>query len=269
MDEHGIETTWLLGWHITQQEHDQACPGYYRHMDPRGIAADIDLVVEGLHRHPDRFIGGWAPDPRDKWARARFRAAFEIHGIRVYGELKCRMLYDNPDAIAMYRMCGELGVPVLFHLQCAPSAVEAQAKDLNSWVEWYGGDMMVIDTICQRCPDTIFIGHGPGFWREMSGDCDDDPSSYPTGPVTPGGKLIEVLRRRSNLYCDLSAGSGANGIGRDLENGKRFCEEFQDRILFGRDYFDRAQLDVLEQLSLSDTVLEKILRGNALKLIPA
>ena len=117
MDTHGIAKTWLLGWDINQKEYDQACPSYYRGMDPRGIAAGIDLVVEGLHRHPDRFIGGWAPDPRDRHARARFRAAVEIHGIRVYGELKCRMRFDDPDAIAMYRLCGELKAPVLFHLQ--------------------------------------------------------------------------------------------------------------------------------------------------------
>ena len=62
---------------------------------------------------------------------------------------------------------------------------------------------------------------------------------------------------------------GANGIGRDVANSRRFCEEFQDRILFGRDYFDRAQLDALDTLSLPATVLDKILRHNALRLIRA
>jgi len=267
MDQHGIAKTWLLAWEINAKEYEQACPGYFRAMDPRGIAAPLDLVIDGVHRHPDRFIGGWAPDPRDRYARARFQAAVEIHHIRVYGELKCRIRFDDPDAIAMYRLCAKLGTPVLFHLQCAPAAVEEQAKDINSWVEWYGGDMRVVETICRLCPETAFIGHGPGFWREMSGDCDRDPSSYPKGPVTPGGRLIEVLRACPNLYCDISAGSGANGIGRDPENGRRFCEEFQDRILFGRDYFDRQQLDVLDSLTLSETVLEKIYHLNAERLI--
>ncbi len=269
MDEHGIARTWLLSWELPQKEYDQACPGYYRAMDPRRLAAPLDLVVEGLHRYPDRFLGGWAPDPRDRWARARFQAAVEIHRIRVYGELKCRMRYDDPDAIAMYRLCGKLRTPVLFHLQCAPSDVEAQARDINAWVEWYGGDLRVVETICKACPETVFIGHGPGFWREMSGDCDKDPSSYPKGPVAPGGRLIEVLRACPNLYCDISAGSGANGIGRDLDNGRRFCLEFQDRILFGRDYFDRQQMDVLARLGLDSAVLEKIYHLNAERLVPA
>ncbi|NLF18327.1 MAG: amidohydrolase family protein [Lentisphaerae bacterium] len=267
MDEHGIAKTWLLAWEISPKEYEQACPGYFRAMDPRGIAAPLDLVIEGLHRHPDRFIGGWAPDPRDRYARARFQAAVEIHRIRVYGELKCRIRFDDPDAIAMYRLCGKLGVPVLFHLQCAPADVERQAADINTWVEWYGGDMRVIETICQMCPETAFIGHGPGFWREMSGDCDQVEGSYPKGPVTPGGRLIEVLRRCPNLHCDISAGSGANGVGRDLENGRRFCLEFQDRILFGRDYFDRQQMDVLDSLHLDEEVLEKIYHRNAERLV--
>ncbi len=267
MDEHGIEKTWLLSWEISREEFE-ACPSYYGHMDPRGIAAPLEGVIEGIGRYPDRFVGGWAPDPRKRHARARLKSAVDLYGIRVYGELKCRMLFDNPDAIAMYRLCGELGLPVLFHLQCAPGAVSAQAENASNWVEWYGGDMSHVRRLCEQCPDTAFIGHGPGFWREISGNCDADPSSYPAGPVTPGGKLLEVLRACPNLHCDLSAGSGANGLKRDLSHAKAFCAEFQDRILFGRDYFDREQLDLLVQLELPSQVLRNILRENAEKLVP-
>ncbi|MBN2450723.1 MAG: amidohydrolase family protein [Lentisphaeria bacterium] len=268
MDELGIAQTWLLSWELPRAEYDQACPVYYRSMDPRGIGASLELVLEGLRRHPGRFIGGWAPDPRDRWARARFRAAVEIHAIRVYGEFKCRMRFDNPDAIAMYRLCGELRTPVLFHLQCSAADVETQAANPNAWVEWYGGDLAVVATICRQCPETVFIGHGPGFWREISGDSEQDPATYPKGPILPGGRLIEVLRQCPNLFCDISAGSGANGIGRDLEQGRQFCLEFQDRILFGRDYFDRRQMEVLESLDLPEEVLRKIHRGNAMVLLP-
>ncbi|MDX9978719.1 MAG: amidohydrolase family protein [Lentisphaeria bacterium] len=269
MDEHGIEKTWLLGWELPRQEYDQACPGYYVHMDPRGIGAALDLVVQGLERYPDRFIGGWAPDPRDRYARARLEAAVKIHGIRVYGELKCRMRYDDPDAIAMYRFCGELGLPVLFHLQCDPHTVAKQAAKRDNWLEWYGGDLAVVDTICELCPDTRFIGHGPGFWREISGDADATDAGYPSGPVTPDGHLVQVLRRRANLYCDLSAGSGCNALARDLAHARAFVHEFQDRILFGRDYFDARQFETLDKLGLSPETEAKIYRDNALRLVPA
>ncbi|MCK5804675.1 MAG: amidohydrolase family protein [Lentisphaeria bacterium] len=267
MDEHGIAKTWLLSWELPEAEYNQACPNYYQHMDPRGVGASLDLVLRGLEKYPNRLVGGWAPDPRDRHARARVKAAATIHGIKVYGELKCRVRYDNPDAIAMFRLCGDLGLPVLFHLQCAPQSVAKQYEDIAVWTEWYGGDMKVIETACRMCPDTTFIGHGPGFWREISGDADEDPSSYPSGPVTPGGELVRILRGCSNLWCDLSAGSGANSLGRDLEHATTFVEEFQDRILFGRDYFDRSQFDVLAKLSLSDPVQEKIFHGNAERLL--
>lgn len=266
MDEHGIEKTWLLSWEIDAEEFE-ACPGYHGSMDPRGTAAPLSGVVEGLQRHPDRFIGGWAPDPRHRHARARLKSAVDLFGIRVYGELKCRMLFDNPDGIAMYRYCGELGLPVLFHLQCAPHALEQQAKTVDAWVEWYGGDMRHVERICRLCPDTVFIGHGPGFWREISGNCDGDASGYPAGKVVPGGRLVETLRTCSNLYCDLSAESGANSLRRDPGHARSFCLEFQDRILFGRDYFDMRQLDVLNGLDLPEAVMTGILRNNALKLI--
>lgn len=269
MDEHGIEKTWLLSWEQPAREYAQACPGYYAHMDPRGVGAPLDLVVQGLERFPGRFVGGWAPDPRDRFARARLEAAVRIHGIRVYGELKCRMRYDDPDAIAMFRFCGELGLPVLFHLQCDAHAVAKQAAGRDVWVEWYGGDFAVVETICESCPGTRFIGHGPGFWKEISGDAATTDASYPTGPVVPEGRLSRALRRYPNLHCDLSAGSGCNALARDLDHARAFVREFQDRILFGRDYFDARQFEVLDRLDLPGEIEENIYRRNAERLLPA
>jgi len=266
MDEHGIEKTWLLSWEISPEEL-AANPYYYECMDPRGVAAPLNIVIEGLHRFPDRFIGGWAPDPRDRYVRAKLKAAVKIHGIKVCGELKCRMRYDNPDAIAMFRFCGQLGIPVLFHLECVKFILEKQCSDIYQWCEWYGGDMSVVENMCRLCPDTQFIGHGPGFWAEISGDVDQIDNQWASGPVQPGGRLIAALRKYKNLHCDLSAGSGANSLSRDVAHAKRFVEEFQDRILFGRDYFDRAQLDALEKLELSLPVQEKVFYRNAEALI--
>lgn len=266
MDEHGIEKTWLLSWEISDVEF-QACAYYHGVMDPRGRCAPLWMVVEGLRRHPGRFIGGWAPDPRDRYTRAKLQAAARIHGIRVYGELKCRMRYDNPDALATYRYCGELGLPVLFHLEGHRARLEQQSKSPNEWPEWYGGEISVVDTMCRLCPQTQFIGHGPGFWREISAEADSSPEAYPAGKVAGGGRLPALLREHPNLWCDLSAGSGANALSRDLEHAASFVAEFQDRILFGRDYFDRQLLDVLDRLALSDDIMDKVLHANAEKMI--
>ena len=262
MDEIGIDKTWLLSWEISEYEFEMS-PNYHQYMDPRGLSAPLWMVVEGMQKYPDRFIGGWAPDPRDKNVRAKLKAAVEIHGIKVYGELKCRMRYDNPDAIITFRYCGELGLPVLFHLECSADTVKKMSEDIYNWIPWYGGDISVVDSMCKLCPDTKFIGHGPGFWWEISADSEEEKNGYPSGKVKSGGKLIELLDKHANLYCDLSAGSGANALERDLEHAREFVLKYQDRIMFGRDYFDRRQIDVLEKLDLPDDVMSKVLYENA------
>lgn len=266
MDRHGIETTWLLSWEMPAAEF-AACPGYHTVIDPRDLGMSLAAVVEGLRRHPDRFIGGWAPDPRDPHARSRLEAAVNLHGIRIYGELKCRMHYDTPDAVAMYQTCAELGLPVLFHLECPPVVTTRQRSSRTAWAEWYGGDLGTVQRVCTACPDTVFIGHGPGYWREISGDADASPEAYPRGPVEPDGRLLRVLRACPNLRCDLSAGSGANALRRDREHAVTFLNEFGDRILFGRDTFDGALHDLLLSLDLTADVLQNILSRNALSLL--
>jgi len=266
MDKYGIEKTWLLSWDISQKEFDLV-PSYHAHCDPRGVAMPLWGVVEGLHKHPDRFIPGWAPDPRDRYVRAKLKAAVDVHGIKVYGELKCRMRYDNPDAIAVFRYCGEIGLPVLFHLQCTGYILEQQCKGPYEWPPWYGGDISVVENMCRLCPHTHFIGHGPGFWREISGDADDNAEAYPADRVTATGRLVSLLREHENLHCDLSAGSGCNALARDLPHAGRFLAEFQDRILFGRDNSGRRHLDVLDKLELNEKIMDKILHLNAEKFI--
>ncbi|MCK4283646.1 MAG: amidohydrolase family protein [Candidatus Brocadiae bacterium] len=266
MDENGIEKTWLLAWEISRTEYDME-PYYHQVMDPRDVSVPLWMIVDGLKKYPDRFIGGWAPDPRYQYARAEVYSAVKLHGIKVFGELKCRMRYDNPDAIAMFRHCAELGLPVLFHLECPEGTLTTESKSMNSWPFWYGGDFSVVENMCRLCPATQFIGHAPGFWRELSGDAAEDPERYPKGPVTPGGRLFDLLRRYENLHCDLSAGSAMTTLNRDLKLTREFFIEFQDRILHGRDDFGRAQMDLLEKLDLGEETMEKILHGNAERLI--
>ena len=77
-----------------------------------------------------------------------------------------------------------------------------------------------------------------------------------------------MLHKYSNLYCDTSAGSGCNALKRDPEFAKDFLIEFQDRILYGRDYFDNVHQEFINSLNLPTQVLEKIYSGNALQLVP-
>jgi hypothetical protein len=164
----------------------------------------------------------------------------------------------------MYRWCGEKGLPVTVHVQYDIS----DPKVKYPREDWYGGGMDPFERAVAACPDTNFLGHGPGFWATISGDGKETTSHYPDGKVVPGGKLVAMLRKYKNLYCDLSAGSGCRSMTRDLGHARKFCMEFQDRILYARDYFDDQHQKTLNSLGLPKKVLDKIYSGNALKLVP-
>jgi len=261
MDSLGVEKAWLLG---VDSESGTAPAAW----DPRYPGNSLPLVVEGLRKYPDRFIGGWAPNPTAPDSRARLKAAVEIHHLRVCGEVKFRMCYDSPDAVGMFRYCASLSVPVLFHVEC-PARVSAElGENVDAWPPWFGGASAgVVGRMCRQCPRTTFIAHGPGVWAAISGDADRTAELYPDGPVAPGGELPRLLREHENLYCDISATSGHNALARDKDHAVRFLSEFQDRLLFGRDGFDRRHLDLLETLDLPQEVLEKVLFANANRLV--
>ncbi len=75
--------------------------------------------------------------------------------------------------------------------------------------------------------------------------------------------------RDTNLYADLSAGSGLKALRRDVKHTHVFLETYADRLLFGRDYYGGESLEFLRSLELSQSVREKIFHENALKLVPS
>jgi len=264
MDQHGIAKTWLLSWECPPDEYD---PVHYGLLSPAGSSGSplpFDRCLSYVERQPDRFVLGYCPDIRRPDALDRMKAAVDIHGARVCGELKLRMMYDNPDALRFFRFCGERGLPVTLHLDYEFSTGVTYPRPSY----WYGGGIEALERALKACPDTIFLGHAPGFWAHISGDDRFDKEPYPSGPVLPGGKVPELLRKYPKLYGDLSAGSGANALRRDLDNARSFILEFSDRLLYGRDYFDNALQELLGSLDLPAEVLEKLFSGNALRLVP-
>lgn len=261
MDEYGIAQTWLLPWEAPAEEYD---PAWLVGLPDAGPGGPVPFAraLSYVERAPDRFVLGYAPDPRRPTALDELRAKVEIYGVKVYGELKLRMMYDNPDALRMYRLCGELGLPVVVHLDYEFDTGSRYPRP--NW--WYGGGLEALERALATCPGTIFLGHAPGFWAHISGDGKHDQEAYPTGPVEPGGRLITALRQYPNLYCDLSAGSGFNALDRDRTFAREFLLEFQDRALYGRDFFDNQHQELLGALDLPSETLEKIYAGNARRL---
>lgn len=263
MDRYHIDLAWLLSWECPDDEWDPA----FTPVVPSAVSSGPIPFARCLaykERSPDRFILGYAPDPRRPGAIGRLQAAVEIYGVQVCGEIKLRMMYDNPDAIRLFRFCGEKGLPVTVHLDYE----FATGHEFPRPNYWYGGGIEAFERAVRACPQTTFIGHAPGFWAHLSGDDQFDRVPYPSGPIVPGGKVVEMLRRYPNLYCDISAGSGHNALKRDLAFAREFLIEFQDRVLYGRDYFDNQHQELLDSLELPAEVAMKIYAGNALRLAP-
>jgi predicted TIM-barrel fold metal-dependent hydrolase len=262
MDAAGIDQTWLLSWEAPEGELD---PYYYSVLNPNSVAIPFCDVVELVERYPGRFIPGTTADPRDPHALERLKAAVDIHRVRIFGEFKRRLRYDDPDVIRIFHYCGELGLPVIFHLDVTFPRHGAP----SSWQWWYGGGLENMEAPLRLCPKTQFLGHAPGFWREISADADQEPLVYPKDkPILGRGQILKFLDKYPNLNCDLSGGSGQIALSRDLEFTRKFLIEYQDRMFFGRDQFDSNLYDLLISLGLPPTVLAKILSGNALRLVP-
>ena len=262
MDRYGIDKTWLFTWECPIDEFD---PSYNNVLanarDPDG-PIPLSRLISYKERAPDRFVLGYAPDPRRPDAIDRLIAAVAIHGIRTCGEIKLRMMFDNRDAIRLYRKCAELSLPVTVH-------IDYEFDKDNRYPRpnyWYGGGIEAFERAVAECGDTIFIGHAPGFWAHISGDDQQDKVTYPEGGVLPGGKVVEMFRNYPNLYADLSAGSGFGALDRDHTFAIEFLTEFQDRILFGRDYFDDRLRLLLNEFALEEQAKEKIFSQNALRL---
>lgn len=261
MDEQGIDRMWLFTWEAPEDEYN---PSYHKALPPGGVGIPLEDVLQVGREARDRFVLGYFPHPKRPDAADRLRAAHEIHGIQVASEMKVRVLFDDPDAIQLYNACADMNLPITIHLDYPIGHGRGSYPRPNYW---YGGSIEAFERAVAACPETTFIGHAPGFWAHISGDDLYDKESYPRAPVLPGGKLWDLMRQYDNLWADLSAGSALNALKRDPETGKRFLVEFQDKLLWGRDYFDTALMDFFQGLSLPRDAYDKITYRNALRIL--
>lgn len=268
LDQHGIERAWLLTWEISVEESD---PKWNRVLNPFNLRPDgthRGIVLEDLvrcrDRYPDRFDLGYCPHPLEPGAPDLLEAAVQMYRVRICGEWKFRLLIDDPRSLLLLRRAGELKLPVVLHLDVAFLPVNGRETYMK---DWSGGTIENLERAMLACPETQFIGHAPGFWREISGDADSSPDQYTIGPVVPGGRLGPLFERCPNLHADLSAGSGLRALQRDPGYACEFLERWQDRLLFGRDYYGGEHQEFLNNLGLPEEVLAKIYHRNAERLL--
>jgi uncharacterized protein len=222
-----------------------------------------EQALAAAKAHPGRFIPFCCIDPRTSYTggRAGLRAMLKEYvdqGAKGFGEHKAGLPIDEPRMMALYEVCDDLKLPVLFHCDNLRGTDHAGLPGLARALAAF--------------PNVPFIGHGPGFWASISGDAQDkDLGGYPKGPVAPGGALDRLFDAHSNLWGDLSAGSGAGAISRDRDFGRAFLIRRADRLLFGTDYLKFGQpvpqFELMTSIDLPKDARAKIERENATRLL--
>ncbi len=222
-----------------------------------------EFVLAATKPHRDRLIPFCSVDPRTSYSGGRegltdMLRKYADAGAKGFGEHKPGVHVDDPRNMTIYAACGELGLPVLFHLD--------QLRNLDE------PGLPGLENALKEHPQTQFIGHGPGWWASISGQITAaDLARYPDGKVQSGGAIDNLMEKYPNLHGDLSAGSGAQAISRDPDFGREFLIRRADRLMFGTDYLSPGQqvpqLDLFRSLDLPIEVQAKIFRENARRLL--
>lgn len=263
MDAQDIDQMWLLSWETPRDEYDVEL---FQRVLPPTAASGIPLedVLAVGREAPDRFVIGYAPHPKRPDAIDRFKSAVETHGVRLAGESKARIVFDDPDYLKLLHVFGEYRTPVTIHLEYdVPHGRGSYPRPDY----WYGGTIEALERALIACPNTMFIGHGPGWWSHISGDDKFDKQMYPEGPILPGGKNQRLLREYPNMYADLSAISGLTALSRNDTFARGYLIDFQDKLLFARDWFKSSLMDHLVKLDLPKAAFDKITYLNAQRLL--
>ncbi len=224
-------------------------------------------------RYPDRFLWFAGVDPRmarnltdsDLGALMEHYRSLGALGI---GELTANMYADDARMDNLFYHAARCSMPVTVHIAPSIGGYYGIVDELG---------LPRIESMLKKHKDLKIIGHSQLFWAEISADAtEENRTGYPTGRVTEG-RIAGLMREYEGLYCDLSAGSGANALMRDPDYAVRFIEEFSDRLLYGCDIctvtnthpyrFDAFLTELLEQGGISEENYRKLVRDNAVKLL--
>ena len=202
LDEHNIDLAWLLTWHIHPAEASK--DRYFSVLNPLRVRPDgthagitLEDCLKCRDNYPDRFVIGYCPHPLLGNAPELFEAAYKMYGVRVCGEWKFRMLFDDPRCINLYRKAGELGCPVVLHLDVPYLKDENGERQYDD--KWYGGTVANLERALAACPETIFywsctwiLARNQWGRRERSRNLSDRPGG-------PRGKTGSSVRNLSKL----------------------------------------------------------------------
>lgn len=216
------------------------------------------------------------------------------NGLKIYKSLGLRhtdkngnrIPVDDPRLDPVWAKCGELGIPVLIHSADPKPFWDEYDENNERWLElkvrpnrkrgpdnpapW---DQIIAEQhhVFEKHPNTKFINAHLGWYAN---------------DLATLGKLMD---KYPNMYSEI--GAVIAELGRQPRAAKAFLTKYQDRVMFGKDAYDKEQyytyFRVLETadeyfpyykkyhafwkmygLDLSDEVLKKLYFKNALQVIP-
>ena len=243
-------------------------------VSPEGATAPItsEMIKYLVDQDPEHLLWFCCVDPRmlSNSADAKLSYLLEHYkslGARGVGEVTCNLYADDPLMENLFACCAELDLPVTVHIAPERGGYYGIADDLG---------LPRLERMLKKYPKLKIFGHSQPFWSEIGENNDKIRNTYVPGKVK-NGRLPELLREYENLYCDLSAGSGANALMRDREHAAAFIEEFCDRLMYGCDIclhgqtfpfvFDEFLTSMRESGEISEENYYKLVRGNAERIL--
>lgn len=197
-----------------------------------------------------------------------------------------RIRINDPRLDPVWAKCGELGIPILIHSADPPSFWQPHDENNERWLE------LKLRPGRKRGPDNpasfeTIIGEAHDIFRRHSNTTFIAAHmSWYSNDLVRLGQLLEEI---PNLYVEI--GAVIAELGRQPRMANRFFEQYQDRVLFGKDSYKPREYEtyfrVLESddeyfpyykryhafwrmygLDLPDPILQKLYYKNALRVIP-
>jgi uncharacterized protein len=202
------------------------------HMDGCGVTkavilsrdAGFEQVRAAKAQHPTRLVWGVSTDITAADAESRLTQAVKAGAVG-FGEMKFHLAADSPEFQRVYALAAELNVPIMIHFQEVPH-FEGEGVFATGFKQF--------EAMLKKYPKTRFIGHADAFWANLDARYANE-AAYPAGPINKGGVTDRLLGDYANLYGDLSANSGNNGMSRDPAFTADFLRRHQDKLIFGSD----------------------------------
>lgn len=217
---------------------------------------------------------------------ARGLKIYKSLGMRYKDAEGNRLAINDPRLDPIWEKCGELGVPVLIHSADPKSFWDDFDKDNERWLE--------LKTHPRRKRDA----NDPAPWEQIIKEQHSMFKKHPNTNFINAhmgwyandlGKLSTLMDELPNMYVEI--GAIIAELGRQPRFARAFFEQYQDRILFGKDSWKPEEFPtyfrVLESadeyfpyhkkyhafwamygLDLSDEILKKVYYKNGLKLVP-